>query len=90
MVVVHIGQDFSRKLAAGQPAQCNSSLDGRKSNSAQLVNDYIGNDHRPIQPTDWRLGAGQPPSEIVDRILVQPQPGVPRGHGADPHRPTCR
>src|SRR5262245_2403855 len=41
MIVVHFGQDFSRLLAAGEPAAVQLLLDGRKSNSAQLVNGYV-------------------------------------------------
>ena len=44
MAVVHIGQDFSRKLAAAEQPTIEILLDGRKSNSAQLVN-KIGRAH---------------------------------------------
>lgn len=41
MAVVHIGQDFSRKIAAGQAANIQIILDGRKSNASQITNAYL-------------------------------------------------
>jgi ABC-2 type transport system permease protein len=41
MAVVQIGQDFSRKIAAREPVAVQTILDGRKSNSAQIINGYI-------------------------------------------------
>ncbi len=43
IAVVHIGQDFSRQIGAGEPANIQIILDGRKSNSAQIVNGYLTN-----------------------------------------------
>lgn len=67
MVAVHIGQLFSRNLEAGEPAQIQVLLDGRKSNSAQLVNNYI----RAIVgqfSAQWRTGSEvEEASEVVDR-----------------------
>ncbi len=70
MIVVHIGQDFSRKLAAGEPAAVQLLLDGRKSNSAQLVNGYVGTIVRQFAD-DFREGRTAP-SEIVDRSWYNP------------------
>jgi drug efflux transport system permease protein len=70
MIVVHIGQDFSRKLAAGEPATVQLLLDGRKSNSAQLVNGYVGNIVRQFSE-DFRESRAAP-SEIVDRSWYNP------------------
>jgi ABC-2 type transport system permease protein len=72
MVVVHIDQDFSRKLAAGEQPSVQLLLDGRKSNSAQLVNNYIGT---IIAQFGADLRAGTPvlqTSEIVDRSWYNP------------------
>jgi ABC-2 type transport system permease protein len=72
MVVVEIGQDFSRKLAAGVTPTVQLLLDGRKSNSAQLVNSYIG---MIVQKYAVDYAAGEavsPPSEIVDRSWYNP------------------
>jgi ABC-2 type transport system permease protein len=69
MIVVHIGQDFSRNLAAGIPATVQILLDGRKSNSAQLVNGYVGTIVRQFAQ-DYR--EGRPASEIIDRSWYNP------------------
>lgn len=72
MVVVHIAQDFSRKLAAGEKPQIQLLLDGRKSNSAQLVNGYIGS---IVQQFGLDIASGslqKPASEIVDRTWYNP------------------
>lgn len=39
--VVHIGEDFSKKLTSGEPASIQLVLDGRRSNTSQIVNGYI-------------------------------------------------
>jgi ABC-2 type transport system permease protein len=70
MIVVHIGQDFSRKLAAGDPATVQLLLDGRKSNSAQIVNSYVGTILRQFS-ADYRQGKAAV-SEIVDRSWYNP------------------
>ncbi len=41
LAVVRIPQDFSRKVAAREPVSVQVLLDGRKSNSAQILNSYI-------------------------------------------------
>jgi ABC-2 type transport system permease protein len=72
MAVVHIGQDFSRKLAAAEQPTVEILLDGRKSNSAQLVNGYIGIIITQFG-SDYRLGLDVPQaSEIVDRTWYNP------------------
>jgi ABC-2 type transport system permease protein len=71
MIVVHIGQDFSRNLAAGRPATVQLLLDGRKSNSAQLVNGYVGTIVRQFSD-DFTQGRVEAPSEIVDRSWYNP------------------
>jgi len=42
IAVLHIDQEFSRRLASGQLASLQLLLDGRRSNGAQLVNAYLG------------------------------------------------
>jgi ABC-2 type transport system permease protein len=69
MIVVRIGQDFSRKLASGEPATIQLLLDGRKSNSAQLVNSYAGTIVRRFAE-DYRQGNAA--SDIVDRSWYNP------------------
>ena len=70
MIVVHIGQDFSRKLAAGETATVQLLLDGRKSNSAQIVNGYVGTIVRQFS-ADYAQGKAAV-SEIVDRSWYNP------------------
>jgi ABC-2 type transport system permease protein len=69
MIVVHIGQDFSRNLAANEPATVQILLDGRKSNSAQLVNGYVGTIVRQL--ADDRAH-GVAATELVDRSWYNP------------------
>jgi len=72
MVVVQIGQDFSRQLAGGGQASIQVLLDGRRSNSAQLVNGYIGAIVRQFGE-DFRAGAVYSPvSTVVDRTWYNP------------------
>jgi ABC-2 type transport system permease protein len=70
MIVVHIGQDFSRKLAAGETATVQLLLDGRKSNSAQIVNGYVGTIMRQFS-ADYAQGKVAV-SEIVNRSWYNP------------------
>ena len=72
MVVVEIDQDFSRKLAHGETPQLQVLLDGRKSNSAQIVNGYLNTIVAQFA-SDYADGrAAAPPSEIVDRHWYNP------------------
>lgn len=41
MAVVHIGQNFSKNILAGETATVQFLLDGRKSNAAQIVTGYL-------------------------------------------------
>ena len=41
IAVVHIAQDFTRRIEAGQSADVQIILDGRKSNASQIVNSYL-------------------------------------------------
>lgn len=41
IAVVHIGPEFSRRVAAGRPADVQVLLDGRRSNAAQIVAGYL-------------------------------------------------
>ena len=75
LAVVNIGQDFSRKLAAGESPQIQVLLDGRKSNSAQLINNYISTIVTQFS-TDTRLGNEvAQPSQLSDRSWYNPNRG---------------
>ncbi|MFH1518212.1 MAG: ABC transporter permease [Pseudomonadota bacterium] len=41
IAVVHIGQDFTRRIETGQSADVQIILDGRKSNASQIANSYL-------------------------------------------------
>lgn len=72
MVVVHIPQDFSRKLANGEAPTLQVILDGRKSNAAQILNGYIGTIVAGFS-NELRTGVEiEPASEIVDRSWYNP------------------
>jgi ABC-2 type transport system permease protein len=73
LMVLHIGPDFSRRLASGQPAQVQLILDGRRSNASQLVAGYA---QAILDAYNRELAAGrrepQPPSAAVTRIWFNP------------------
>src|SRR5215831_6328412 len=69
MIAVHFGQTFSRDLAAGEKANLQVILDGRKSNSAQLVNSYVAT---IVQQFNADYLKGNAASEIVDRSWYNP------------------
>jgi ABC-2 type transport system permease protein len=72
MAVVRIGQDFSRDLARGESAGIQVILDGRKSNSAQLVNNYIATIVNQFS-LEYRTGMDTVvASEIIDRSWYNP------------------
>jgi ABC-2 type transport system permease protein len=72
MVVVQIGQDFSRALAAGETPRIQVLLDGRKSNGAQIVNGYISSIVTQFG-VDFRIGStAAQASEIVERSWYNP------------------
>ena len=72
MVVVQIGQDFSRTLAAGETAKIQVLLDGRKSNGAQIVNGYVSSIVTRFA-IDYKLGTAMTQaSEIVERSWYNP------------------
>jgi ABC-2 type transport system permease protein len=73
MAAIHIGQDFSRSVAAHEPVSVQVILDGRRSNSAQLLNGYI-NSIVTRFAADTVNGAAAPPdvSTVVDRSWYNP------------------
>jgi ABC-2 type transport system permease protein len=72
-IAVHIGQDFSRKLAAKQPAPIQVILDGRRSNSAQILNGYLNSIFSQFS-ADYMTGEVQPAavSDVVSRPWYNP------------------
>jgi ABC-2 type transport system permease protein len=73
LMVLHVQSDFSRKVAAGQPASVQLILDGRRSNAAQIVAGYameIVNRYTG-ELLENRRNA-QPPSVVAARIWFNP------------------
>jgi ABC-2 type transport system permease protein len=73
MAVLVIGEDFSRDVAAGRPAQVQFLLDGRRSNAAQIVQGYA---QRIVEQYNRdlvaRYGADPPPATLVARNWFNP------------------
>jgi ABC-2 type transport system permease protein len=73
LMVVSVGQDFSREVAAGRPASVQLLLDGRRANSAQLAAGYAG---EIVAAYDGEIAAarGRPPaaSTVVSRVWFNP------------------
>jgi ABC-2 type transport system permease protein len=73
LMVLHIRPDFSRELAAGRPGRVQLILDGRRSNSAQIVAGYA---QAILDAYDRELAAEQrepkPPSDAVTRVWFNP------------------
>ncbi len=72
-IAVHIGQDFSRKLAAKEQAPVQIILDGRRSNNAQILDGYVNTILTQFS-ADYMLGEAAPPavSDAVDRSWYNP------------------
>ncbi len=72
LAAVRIGQDFSRRVAAHEPVAVQVLLDGRRSNSAQILNSYIANIVTQFS-VDALLGEERPDvSAVVDRSWYNP------------------
>jgi ABC-2 type transport system permease protein len=73
LLVIHIGPDFSRKLAVGTRAEVQLILDGRRSNAAQIVAGYAQAivDGYAHELSAARRGP-EPPSTIAARVWFNP------------------
>ncbi len=73
LMVLHVGPDFSRNLAAGRPATVQLILDGRRSNAAQIVAAYAQDiiDKYDLELTTDRRRPDRP-SVVVPRIWFNP------------------
>jgi ABC-2 type transport system permease protein len=73
LMVLYIGPDFSRELAAGRSGSVQLILDGRRSNAAQLVAGYA---EAILAAYDRELAADrrgpQPPSAAIARVWFNP------------------
>jgi ABC-2 type transport system permease protein len=71
--VLHIAQDFSRKLAAGEPAKVQLLLDGRRSNAAQIIEGYTAEIIERLNAEVAKLtGQRGVPSVVVARTWFNP------------------
>jgi ABC-2 type transport system permease protein len=73
LVVIQIGQDFERRLDAGESADVQVIADGRNSNTAGTAMSYIGAVVDSFN-ADWRNahGGGGPPVRVVTRAWYNP------------------
>ncbi|HZZ73889.1 MAG TPA: ABC transporter permease [Pirellulales bacterium] len=73
LMVVQLGQDFSRAVAAGQTAPVQLLLDGRRANAAQIVAEYaseiVARYAAEISTTQARPGAA---ATVVPRVWFNP------------------
>jgi ABC-2 type transport system permease protein len=72
IAIAHIPQDFSRKLASGGGTEVQVLLDGRKSNSAQLVSGYVASVVQRFGKDYRRGAAAHATSDLVDRSWYNP------------------
>lgn len=71
--VLSIGSDFSRRLHAGEPAQIQLLLDGRRSNAAQIIQGYTGEIVDRLNTEIAQLAQRQgPPSIMLTRTWFNP------------------
>ncbi|WP_010586791.1 ABC transporter permease [Schlesneria paludicola] len=73
LLVIQIGQDFSRNVAARQPTSVQLLLDGRRSNASQIMESYaeqiVGQYNAELASTN---SAPPPASSVVARIWFNP------------------
>ena len=75
LMVLSIGPNFSRDLAAGRPTTVQLILDGRRSNAAQIVAGYaegILDGYNQELATVRRLPPPPPPSVLAPRVWFNP------------------
>jgi ABC-2 type transport system permease protein len=73
LLAVHIREDFSRDVAAGRPATVQLVLDGRSSNSSQILSSYAQQIVAGYNAELARTHRAPPPaSEVVARVWFNP------------------
>lgn len=73
MMVLSIDEQFSRNLAAKKPANIQIILDGRKSNTTQIVAGYMNDIVSGFnQDVSLNIGVKQQNVQIVDRVWFNP------------------
>ena len=73
LIVVQIGQDFARRLAAGAPANVQVIADGRNSNTAGIALGYVGTIVDSFN-ANWAAshGGAQAPLSVTTRAWYNP------------------
>jgi len=73
LLVVHIPEDFSRRLMRGQPVSLQVILDGRRSNAAHIVQGYVAGIVEGLgRELAARTGRALPAPVLVERNLYNP------------------
>lgn len=73
VMVVHLDEQFSRNMEAGKPGNIQLLLDGRKSNTSQIVAGYANSIIDGFnQDFVKRRGGGEPSTQIVPRNWFNP------------------
>jgi ABC-2 type transport system permease protein len=73
IMVMHVPQDFSRNVKTGRPAEVQLILDGRRSNAAQIVQDYAARIiSRLNEELAVKYGDSLPRSVLVSRNWFNP------------------
>jgi len=73
LLVLHIGNQFSRNLAIGQPAPVQLTVDGRNSNTALIVLNYASSIVQNFNEAQrLQAGAAGPPVHIETRSWFNP------------------
>ncbi|WP_339779988.1 ABC transporter permease [uncultured Marinobacter sp.] len=71
IMVLHLGPDFSRRIAAGERAEVQLLLDGRRTNAAQILLGYATRIVARFNETLSKGGA-RPPTRVITRAWFNP------------------
>ncbi|MFV2002336.1 MAG: ABC transporter permease [Paracoccaceae bacterium] len=72
IMALRIGPDFSRRIAAGKPAEVQLILDGRRSNTAQILQGYTARIIGGFNISLARRGRSPPPTVVISRAWFNP------------------
>lgn len=72
LIVIRFGQDFSREIGAGRPANLQAILDGRRSNSGQIALGYLQQIINDYTSERWDLQQKTAPSVLLVRHWFNP------------------
>lgn len=72
LMVLHVGPDFSRRIAAGERVEVQLLLDGRRSNAAQILLGYASRIVGRFNQERAEPAAARPPTIVVTRAWFNP------------------